>query len=249
MNEVAKTETPGALALTEQFAGLMGREQTDVKDIILPKILLMQGLSKFVADEKALMGEFRGSLDANLLGDKATPLEVIPFHVTKTWIIFENDEYSKQVPWSPENSDWEWTGEAKVDNRVVKIRRDQSLNVYVLLPKEVTEGLYLPYVVSFRRTSYTAGKKLVTAKEKLKRFGRPLASKAFLLSAKKEENDKGSFYVWDIEQGRDTTIEEMGAVKPWFDMAQSSLLKVDETDLQEEAGRAAAPSGASDIAY
>jgi hypothetical protein len=104
--------------------------------------------------------------------------------------------------------------------------------------------MFLPYLVSFRRTSYQAGKKLVTAKEKFKMFKRPLASKTFLLSAKKTENDMGSFYVYDIEQGRDTTSAELDAVMPWFDMIQSTDVRVDDSDLEHEANQAGASAPA-----
>jgi hypothetical protein len=221
------------LAMAEQYAGLMSvDDQTDVKDIILPKILVMQGLSDLVADGKAMMGELRESLDGRLLAAKEGKLEVIPFHSTKTWAIFEESkgklEYKETVPWGPENCNWEWT--ANVNG--VNVRRDQCLNFYVLVASEIKEGSFMPYMLSFRRTSYKAGKKLVTAKEKLKMFKRPLASKCFELSAMKTENDLGTFYVFDVVQGRDTTPEELEAVKGWFDMIQTASVKVDDSDLR-----------------
>lgn len=233
--EIAKVEEKKEVALAGQYAGLMPMDdQTDVRDIILPKILVMQGLSELVADGKALMGELRDSLDGKLLAAKDGKLEVIPFHSSKSWIIFEEHkgklEYKKTVPWSAQNADWEWT--ANVDG--VNVRRDQCLNFYCLVASEIKEESFMPYMLSFRRTSYKAGKKLVTAKEKLKMFKRPLASKVFELSAMKTENDLGTFYVFDIAQSRDTSGEELEAVKAWFDMVQTANVKVDDSDLIKE---------------
>jgi len=60
-------------------------------DIIIPKILPMQGLSVMVADGKAMMGEFRDSLSGEKLGSIAEPIPFIPFHVEKVWDILEED--------------------------------------------------------------------------------------------------------------------------------------------------------------
>lgn len=227
--EIAKVETK---ELAAQYDALMPHDTVDVRDLLIPKILVMQGLSELVANEKALMGELRDSLDGKLLAAKDAQIEVIPFHYNKTWVIFEEAkggklEYKETIPWSASNSDWTW--EAVVDGK--KVRRDQSLNFFCLIPSEIAGGYFMPYMLSFRRTSYKNGKKLITAKEKLKMFGRPLASKVFSLSSQKTENDLGTFYVFDIVESRDTTKEELEAVKPWFDMVQSAAVKVDDSDL------------------
>lgn len=247
MSTEVEVKTPGALALTEQQHKILmdSSETTDVRDILLPKVLAMQGLSKAVAEEKAKQGEMRDSIDYKLLGDRTTPFEVIPFYYNKSWIIFhEVDgkmEYKGQVPFGPDNANWEW--EIVIDG--VKHRRDQSLNFFCVDPREIAEGMFLPYLVSFRRTSYKGGKKLVTAKEKLKMGNRALASKTFFISTVQTKNDKGIFYVFDVAMGRDTTQKEIDAVLPWAELVRSSAVKVDDSDLNDEAasGNVAAGNG------
>ncbi len=199
----------------------------------------MQGLSELVGEGKAIMGEMRGSVDGNLLGGKDKPLEILPFYITKSWILFAEVngklEYTGQVPFGPDNAAWEW--DAVIDGQ--RVRRDQSINVYCCLPSEIASGIFMPYLVTFRRTSYTAGKKVVTMKEKLRMFKRPVASTTLVLSCKADKNDKGTFYVWDVAQGRNSTNEEMASVTPWFNMVRQNGVKVDDSDLESESVKVA----------
>lgn len=218
----------------EDYAELLDDTPSDVRDLLIPKILLMQGLSKLVAAEKAVMGEMRDSIGNTRLGGKEAPLEIIPFHSNKTWIVFEEIggklEYKSQVPFNDTNAHWKWDD---IEGGV-KMRRDQSLNYYCLLPSEIKDGMFMPYVVSFRRTSYQAGKKLETAKTKFKMFGRPISSKTFKLIASKQQNEKGTFYVYDVEVGRDTTSVEINAVSQWMSLVKTPMVKVDDSDLHED---------------
>lgn len=232
--ELVKATINSLQVIKEYSEDLFDNDASDSRDLILPKILLMQGLSELVSEGKAIMGEMRGSVDGNLLGGRDKPLEVIPFYMSKSWILFaEKDgklEYSGQVPFGPDNANWQW--DAIVDGQ--KVRRDQSINLYCCLPKEIETGIFMPYLITFRRTSYTAGRKAVTLKEKLRMFKRPLASTTLVVSCKPEKNDKGTFYVWDITQGRNSTEEEMKAVAPWMSMVKQSQVKVDDSDLEKE---------------
>lgn len=250
--ETALAERQAATAVLSQR--MLDEDDTKVsgKDLILPKVLLMQGLSGAVTDSKAAMGEIRDSLENKLLAEPTKPLEFVPFYFNKTWVIFEKIatkggdklEYVKQIPWSPENDNWEWdTVEKGDDGKEHRYRRDQSINVYCLLASEIKEGIFMPYVISFRRTSYVTGKALLTTKEKLKLSRRAWASKVFALSSVKTENELGTFYKLEVATARDSTPEELEAVAPWFDMIKTQGVKVDESDLKAEGSTAAQPPG------
>ncbi len=205
----------------------------DASDIIIPKVLVMQGLSKMVAAGTAVMGEIRDSLKGKLLAAKDKPVEIIPFHISKSWVIFEKTkggkfEFVSQVPWSHENARWEWN--ETIDGR--EIRRDLCRNVYCLFPDNLKT---IPHVISFRRTSAITGKKLYTYQEELRQTGKPLCAKTFLLSAVKTENDLGSFYVFDVVDNRETTPEELNCIFPWYEMIQNSTIHpVDDSDFKDE---------------
>jgi hypothetical protein len=215
-----------------------GAEEISADDILLPKILLMQGLSQAVTDEKARIGDMLDNLNGQVIGDKNTPVEIIVFKTTKTWIIFEDKnntgsmEYVRQEPMTAANQNWPM--EEVMGG--LKVRRDRALNFYCLLPSQIASGEAFPYLVSMRRTSYTAGKKLVTYFTKLKLANQPTASRVFALSCKKQENDKGTFYVFDAAMSRQSTPEEIKAAHDWYQIISTATVRVMDTDLEAEAG-------------
>lgn len=248
---VAAQETAKAVvAATPDSA--WGSEGLSNSDILVSKILLMQGLSDLVADGKATPGQLRDSLAGDLLGDKASPCAIIPFSSFRTWVIFEKkngkDEYVKTVPITPENEAW------PINEIVggVEVRRDKCLNFYVLKPSDIKDGLAFPFLVSFRRYGSMAGKKLTTFAAKLKAFKKPMAAKVFMLAVQTEENDKGKFFSFDITMDRDTTPAELAEAHKWYLTLQTATVRHDDSDLKEEvratpaAGQRPGPQGAAD---
>lgn len=221
--------------------GSWGHTASNSRDIIIPKILAMQGLSKLVAARKATIGDFVESLNSTKLGSVDRPIEFIPFAVKPMWIIFEEKngamKYVKQVDIDAENDAWPYE---EVLNGV-KIRRDRTLNFYVLLPEEVKAGMYFPYIISFRRTSMMAGKKLNTAFARLAAFNKPPASEVYELCGTSQSNDKGTFIVMDVKKKRETAQDELAAAFQWFKTVSSTAVKVDDSDLEVEAEQYQAP--------
>lgn len=230
-----KQET--ALAVSEEkklavYGDLMDETPVEAKDIFLPKLSVMQSMSKAVQEEKARVGEIRGSLDNNLLAEKGAAIEFIPFGVFKTWVRFTDvngkAEYLEQVPYTPENATWD--REVYEDGK--KISNMETLNYYCLLPEEIKKGEFIPYVLTFRSTSLKVGKKLETFRARLQEFRKPLPFKTFSLSTELVENEKGRWYLPALEQARDTSEEELNAVKHWHNMIKVSKVRVDESDLE-----------------
>lgn len=221
---VATTEedTKALAAYDEAF----GTEDIDNEDIIIPKVLVMQGMSKRVTEGKAKLGDMVDSLTGEILGDTDTPIDFIPFKTFKTWIVFHNDEYKETIPVTPKNKDWPI--EDKVDG--VHVRRDKVFNCYCLLPEQIESGEFLPFVLSFRRTSYYAGRKLTTAFARLRMFKKPAFSKVFRLSSEKQTKDKHTFFTFDVEQVGNSNEKHMVECKNWYDVV--SKAKVDDSDLQ-----------------
>lgn len=244
----AKEETTKALAAVPQGGGLVaasaaeaawGSEGIGGGDLLIPKLTIMQGLSKLVTAGEAMVGEIRDSLSGDHKGGKkgkeVTPVPMIAFQSFKTWVVFEKrngkDEYVKTIPITAEN-------EGLAINEVVggvEVRRDKCLNFYVLLPSEIAEGMAFPYLVSFRRTSSQAGRKLATFSAKLRAFKRPMASKVFDLGVETLENDKGTFFGYTIAMGRDATPQELAEARKWYDTLKTATVKHDDSDLKDSA--------------
>lgn len=208
-----------------------------VNDIIIPKILPMQGLSQMVTDGKAMMGEFRDSLSGEKLGSITEPIAVVPFHVEKVWDILE--ESGDQFKWVRSepliedptkpgyNDNLPWND--KVDG--LDIKRIRRMNFYVMLPKQIDEGSAVPYVLSFKSTSYREGKKLFTQMYMRNRKANlPPPGYTFVLSGVKQKNDKGTFVVPSLELGPLTPASHIAECLNWYKLIKKGSVKVDASE-------------------
>ena len=218
-----------------------GAENTDTSDILIPKVLLMQGLSQYVTAEKAQMGDLVDSVTGEVLGtgrEKALkPVKIIPLLHFKNWTHNVKGEdgkwqYKGTEAWGPTNANLPRYEEYEKDGQTWK--SDATLNFYclVLNGNEVQE---LPYLVSFRRTSYRAGQKLVTHFTKCQlaaKAGKPVppAATTFELGAKKVQNDQGTFYVFDLGASSPTNGDWMELAYTWYQTLKAGTHKIDTTD-------------------
>lgn len=223
------------------------------EDIVIPKILACQGLSKMVLDGTAKFGDFVDSVNQTVLGSISKPLEVIPFHFNKHWVVFnwvENGWKYKGAEIIGAHNDklpYEETVEME-DGKKIKVRRDRSLNIFVLLPSSVEEGMPFPYTISFRRTSAKAGQKMLTTmavKNSMRKsknsWEMTPASSVMEFFGRKEQNDKGTFVQLDVKDKRLSTKKEVEAAMMWREMLGSKHITVDHSD---EAPTQTAESGA-----
>ncbi len=210
--EIVK-QTTKEVALTAENETLWGSEGITAKEATIPKILLMQGLSKLVMEGDAKVGTYVDSLTKETLGGQVTakenkPVEFIPLFSWRAWkvsrLVGEKFQYIKREPITMQNEndpiEYMENGE--------KFRRDKVLSFYVLRPEDVKAGTSFPYVISFQRKAMSAGKNLASFIMKLNKIKRTSASKVFALSVKKEENDKGTFFVPEISIVRDSSDVE-----------------------------------------
>lgn len=227
---LAVKEQAGAPALIEKF-GSLAEMETDIsaKDLLLSKILAMQGQSKLVQDEKAKIGDIRDSLTGTLVAAKETPVEVILFNPFKTWVVFKNSaskqEYLRTELLDAKNANYERETKDEI--------RFETLNYYTLLVSEIVKGQYIPKVISLRSTNYITGKKIESKRAFLKKFGKALPFQVFNLSTVKRQNDKGSWYMFDVTDARDSTDAELTAVKDWMSVIANSKVTVDDSDLAQ----------------
>ncbi len=215
-----------------------GVPTTPSQDMVVPKILPMQGMSKLVMDRKAMIGEFRDSLSGNLLGSIDKPIEVIPFYLQKVWDVKLQEEdgsykYAKTIPLVEDpmaegyNDNLPWEGEE--DGR--KVQRIRRMNFFVLLPHEISGGGAMPYVLSFKSTSLKEGKKLYTQMY-IRNFKAGLPPAQFLatIGGNMVTNTKGTFVVPQVTFGRKATPEELKECLSWIKLVKKGAVKVDTSD-------------------
>jgi hypothetical protein len=207
------------------------------RDITIPKILPMQGLSKKVTARQASFGEFRTSDNNALVGTIDKPIQFIPFYLEKVWIIFHeekgNFKFKGLEPITPRNENLPYE---EINAEGVKVRRDRTMNFYVLLADEVEKGGAIPYVISFRRTSLRAGQQLATQMfVKNVEAGKTPASVVCELGGSSQSNDKGTFVVLNVAAKRDSSASEVGTAFKWVKTIKQGQAKVDNSDYAEEA--------------
>lgn len=152
-------------------------------DIIIPQLLLMQGLSEFVAEKKRCpltntkidTGMFVRSTTMEILGGEEKAIRIIPLKMVANWKIEEKIgdkfEYRQTIARTAANENLDWNFKQNgTDWRRVKV-----LDVFALLPsdilayeaemKKVVETgampdlnkTLMPVMIRFKSTSFKAG--------------------------------------------------------------------------------------------
>lgn len=229
----------------KELAAFYGGGQEDdftQDDLMVPRILLAQSQSKYVVEEKAKAGQLVGSLQHNILADRAQSLEIIPFYRNKTFRLFKpqagggSPKFITEVPYSLDTKAWErsklrevsWTYKNLEGIEVTeKLLCFITWNYYVLLPTNI-EGL--PCVISFSSTSYTTGKMLGTMIAEESKKGIPMPFKTYQIKTEAVSNEKGNFYKLLVSSGRETLNEELALVTEWAALANKGDIKVDSAE-------------------
>lgn len=258
MNEVQTTQTK---ALANPIAA--SAQPILQSDIIIPKVMLMQALSDFVEEKKASQGDIVRSGTAEKLGDENTPLEFIPLMYHSLWMLSEDVkgkgnnsdfEFRGYEARTAHNERLEWDFE----RNGTSWRRTKVMHLFGLLPKDIEaqaealkqfeetgevdiEKALLPVCLALRNMNFKHAAKDVTtffakAESISLQTGRPVPLYGALLkfTCKKEKNDKGAFYVFNMTPAGKTKPEHKAAAKSWFETLSNSTVKVDDSDVSED---------------
>lgn len=220
---VTKKET----SPTEIIETPWGAEGAAREDMLIPRVLLMQAMSKFVADGKAAPGDIVDSVNIETLAKLNGGVEIIPIMTFKEWrkykVVNGESEYLGKEAWGPHNA----TLEHEVVKDGITYRNDMVLNFFVLLANRIHE---LPHLVSFSKSSYHAGKKLSTHFQISGMRKLPPALQTFNLTSQKTTYDKYTYFIYDVAKKRETKKEELEVAHDWWKTLTKSHVKVDETE-------------------
>lgn len=210
-------------------------------DIVIPKILPLNFMSEKVKNKEGEYGEFRDTMANNKFGDLNTPFEFIPFFMEKKWYEFEivtnkagarKREFARVVTIQDNASKPGYNDDLPYSEE--GIERDRVMDFYVLIPSEVEKGVSMPYVLSFRRTSLRAGKKLASQMFLANaRAGKVPAAVAMKLSGKTVQNDDGEYVVMDVAASREAKAEEIQEALRWLKLVRAGQTKLDDGDITE----------------
>ena len=206
-----------------------GVSQVSSQDIVIPKILCMQGLSQLVIDEKAKMGDLVDSMSEEIIGNCVKkPVQFIPFHLAKIFIVSKWNEAAKDYEFdhiedvTPANEATPY--ETRIGGDLFK--NEYCMNFYVLRPEDTS----LPYIISFKGTARKNGKVLATQMYiRNAQAGKIPPAYVMELAGTKESNAKGHFYVVNSKQARESTPEEQAIAFNWL-----KTIKAGETKSHDE---------------
>lgn len=223
--EVAQQET-NAVATMDIDA--FGAGPISGQDIVIPKILAMQGLSNYVTEGVARFGDFVDSLSGEVLGSIDKPIEFIPFFLEKMWIVSKKEGarfiFDRYEPVTVANENKPW-------NEVVggvEIKNEKCYNFYCILPSDPN----LPYVLAFKSTSAKAGRELATQMYvKNRAAGKVPPAKVMKLFGSKGEKEGNKYVVMKSAVVRDSTQEEVANCLTWFKTIQEGGASTDNSDV------------------
>jgi len=222
------------LAADFEGLGLGAGEEIDTKDILIPNLMLTQGLTKAVAKGKVPVGQYVNSTNLSVVGDSVEALVIQSYKVWQEFKVVPNgkDEYLGTIDfYGNEQLPYQYQNEKGED-----CSRKEVLGFYLLLLDEIQNGVAFPYTVTFKGGSKKAGRELTSHFAKLRSVNLPSFAKVFTFGTELVE-DEHTYYVKTVDMGRDITREELGSVKNWIAELKKNKdrIKVDDTEEREEA--------------
>lgn len=225
--ELVKSQTT-ELSTSTQFEDF----EVDTRNIVIPKILLMQPISDKVTEGIAKYGDFLNSMTGEVVGNIDKGLEVIPlssknYHIVSVkegtdWNFLRIDPI---VSMADDNKPFD-----DIENGEV-IKRQKVLEFFVMAPA-VSE---LPFTVQFRGMSFRNGKAFYTMAFAMAKAMRVMPyERTLILNGTKTKNDKGNFAILTFKSGRKSTAEEIEKSKMWYSTIKASNVVVHDETVQAE---------------
>lgn len=208
--------------------------------IKLPRLSLMQKMSKPVEEEKAKVGDLFENLGNTVVCGKDAPFDFIPLVIKPIVTKYKPNEkgqyiYESHVSMTAANQNPEWE---KVENGITKRYRPE-IQVYLLSVNDLEKGgdaLVLPYLYTFRGASMPkGGKSLYTFALLLQAQNKKAFEYKFTMTNKKEEKDGNTFQVSYVEQPKNKVdLEKHGGLIDMWITTLSSMANVEVAEEIEE---------------
>lgn len=206
---------------------------TDMSDVLIPQLKLMQPGSGLVVDGKAAFGDIINSVTNEVVCKSGGTIDLIPIMIYKEWAHWEvttDPKTGKDVstflykePWAPSNANYPKT-EEKDGKRYAHVA---VINCFMCSADNLEE---LPYLVSFQKTSYTAGRALSTHFQMGQAKKYIPWSQVFCLSTIKQKRDTQNWCIFDVTSLKQCTTEQYKVAEKWRATLTQSKVQVDEAD-------------------
>ncbi len=241
-NELVKKEETAVMIPEMDMS--FGMENIINSDIKVPKILLVQQMSKMATDDKiqARPGELRESFEGIKLGDGKNPVQIVPFYCTNTWTVKKEKNGKMDFYDLQERGGHDIKREyAVVDAEGNNMTNHRTLNVFAIV---IGQNLSIPYMMSFMNSSFKfAAQTFLNKSQLLKAAKKSSAHIVWNLGSTVIENEKGKFYAFTLEAAKDdkgqdvaTSSEVLMAAYTQYKLITSHLSsggKIDMSDAVE----------------
>ena len=235
--DVVKTESNLPVRTTGENQLPAGLDDIDPsKDLKMPRLAILQGLSQLVIDGKAKMGDLANSLTKEVYGNT---VEFIPLFMFKSRVQFEVGKGivmlsrdNKTVTWAiDELEQWIGANVEEVPGASWQGKTPPSFSEVFNFPCIFPTSLRtFPVALSLMRTGAPAAKELCS----LARYaGEDIFARVYTLKTENKKNEKGTFAVPSVEFVRRCTEEEYAIAKNYFDNFYRLRSKI-EVDLENE---------------
>lgn len=209
-------------------------ENITAADLHLPRVALLQALSKQVQEEseKYKQGQFINTLTQDVIPEPCVITPVFVFKNVIKWkprtegggLIYKTLNFTKDVI-----KDISWDGDKKPT-------ATQYINAVCLI-----DGQDMPVVVSFCNTSFKAGQDLLTFVQ--------LSGCAwkfqYELISHKTKNDKGTFYVMRIKRHGPTPTDKIAEAAALYEQVKGMAIDTDYEGATTDTSTPATETGAT----
>ena len=238
-NELEEKKDNLPLRVSGKDGAPQGFEDMDKQqDVIMPRLAILQGLSKLVMDGKATVGKIANALTKEIYGDEFIFISLFLFKTRakfvqgKGLVCMSRDaltcSFNNEETHDPEDDclscpDGQWTKENQKDTG------PQCSLVYNYPVLNVNNLKQFPVSISLMRTSIKAAKQLNSM---LLFTGEDLFASKIRLTTEKKEGEKGIYFAPVFEMAGKASDEEYALAKKWFETLRKKTIEV---DLREEA--------------
>ena len=224
--------TAGGLAIPGRgFEGM----RMERSDLIIPRAKLLQALSPEVAE-----GDLKAGMIINSLTLETLPLRFVPIFCFKSYFRFNpRNRTDAAFDSAYEAGALIWRSIDPDDPRVVEETKfgpngEKPLAMTCLNFFSCFPGVAMPIVASFSKTSYKAGKQLLS----LTRFcGGDMWSRAYQLGSTLQNNNQGTYYTFSLTSLGASSAEEQAQAETWWknfsDKATELKVHEEETPTEE----------------
>lgn len=205
--------------LEDEEMGAAGLENMEARDMVIPRLIIMQGLSPAVVAGEAVIGEIRSSVTKEVILGRDEECAFIPIYHYKEWISWADRSSNEGILDRSMDPDSELAqaalrGDKREDDRGREVRVVTEYHNFAVLVPNIS--LEFPMILSCARTNHKKGRQLLALARY--RGNRPLFAGKYLMSASMETNKAGDdYFVYDFLNAGFADAEEYNAAKALYE--------------------------------